>query len=185
MNVLYNPPEDTGLQSIFISGRYYSNHMISNGISNSAIVANTLHAWPLFLTKPISIDRLALMVNATGTATAARIGIYSNNPANNYPDALIIESGQMDVSTTGLKQATVSATLQPGLYWLAYLANGTATMSGPNTGLQPYPMGSSGLLNFGGYYTVALAYAALPATFTGSATVGVSQYTSVPFFRVV
>jgi len=69
----------------------------------------------------ITLDRIGIEV-ATGVATAVvRLGLYNNDPATATPSTLIGDYGTVDASTTGAKEITISQTLNPGLYWMAFV----------------------------------------------------------------
>ena len=94
---------------------------------------------------------------------------------------LLLDAGVVDTSTTGVKSITIRQALNPGLYWLACVGDGTApyVRSFAIAGLQTdYAMGYDNTLSaspsFG--YSYSFTYAALPASFGTSP----SLVTAVP-----
>ena len=77
------------------------------------------------------LDRSALSVNVT-TAVASALGkvvLYASN-ASGQPAGLLTETGTLDFSTTGVKEATVALTFRKGVtYWLGIRHSSTATLS--------------------------------------------------------
>jgi hypothetical protein len=88
-----------------------------------------------------------------------------------YPGKLVLDAGEVDVNTTGLKELTINLTLKGGkLYWLAFVGQDTtalvlaaipaadamATFLGFDNGLTGTPYLG---------YAVMQTYGALPATF--------------------
>ena len=78
----------------------------------------------------------AFIINCT-TAQAGkilRIGLYRVGSDGN-PAGLIVESGSIDVATTGVKTSTFTAqVLAPGHYWIACLSDATAALYTGSTG---------------------------------------------------
>lgn len=73
----------------------------------------------------------AVGVNCTTAVASAlcKVVIYDALP-NGQPDALLLETGTMDLSTTGNKTATASITLRRGrTYWLGVRHSSTASLS--------------------------------------------------------
>lgn len=67
-----------------------------------------------------------LWYRAGGTAGGdprIRIALYSNKTKTNYPDALLWDSGDVQVPTTGRYVITCNLAVPPGLYWLAWQVN--------------------------------------------------------------
>ncbi len=140
-----------------------------------------LIALPFASPRGATIDRLAFEVTVGGGAGAkARTGIYQATSATNiYPSALIVDGGEFDTTTTGVKAATVSVTLEPDiLYWAVFLS-GTAAptirrldITGVWLGV-PSTMGA----NAGNGVQVAQAYGALPNPYTAG---GIIQSATQP-----
>jgi hypothetical protein len=124
-----------------------------------------LMAVPIFLSEAATFDNLSLFVDGTGTATTARMGLYTS--ANGFPDSLIDE---VEVSVTSASQwtgAISSGTIGPGLYYLAAQANGTVTFRSIDRLNSAFSYGRSiaGQVAAAGMLAVANTYGALPATF--------------------
>jgi len=124
------------------------------------------------------IDYLGIECTVANAGAKARCGIYDSvSETNLYPNNLIVDSGEFDMSTLGVKSASVSVTLKPNkLYWAAFNNGGGASCStrsmsnaaGKGSAAIAFPngMGTGALIGL----TVAKAYGALPSTFTASAT---------------
>jgi hypothetical protein len=85
---------------------------------------NVLVAVSFELDAAVSIDRLACEVTVAGTAGAeVHVGIY-DSLSSGLPGQLVA-SGTVDGATTGVKEATVSASLQKGRYWVGAVSNRT------------------------------------------------------------
>lgn len=128
------------------------------------------------------MDIIAVDCTATGVNAKARCGIYDSTSGKNlYPNNLIVDSGEFDMSTLGVKSASISTKLKPNqLYW-AVLLNGTASSSiraisnivGKGSFTIPFP-NTMGTANSTGL-TVAQAYGALPSVFTAGAVVATTS----------
>lgn len=135
---------------------------------------NVLFASAFTVSRTVKIDSLALEITAGNAASrVARNGIYkATGIANVYPSSLVVDSGELDCSTAGVKAVTgLSVTLSPGAYWVVHLSNHaslTFRVIAPAGGdsILGAPSTIATTLNF---VSVAFAYAALPATFPGGA----------------
>lgn len=125
---------------------------------------------------PQGLNLLAFSVFTAGPANSkARMGIYTNLPGDTYPNQLVAETGEIDVSTTGLKTAAVSAfTLVAGdLYWVAHHCSiGAATYRALADGNSGYYVGSHATVPQTPENCIrkTQAYAALPSTFYSAPT---------------
>jgi hypothetical protein len=81
---------------------------------------------PWFVSDTVSIDRIAMQV-VTGQADAVcRIGVYPSS--NGAPVASLIEDfGTVDADAPGVKELAVDLTLEPGLYYICGVAQGSAS----------------------------------------------------------
>jgi hypothetical protein len=106
-------------------------------------VVGSLRLSPLHISKRLTFDRIGIEVTSFGASTAVcRLGIWADTGAG-YPGALVLDAGTVATETpNGSKEITISKVLNPGLYWLGYVAqviNCTvrhhAGAAGMNTGL--------------------------------------------------
>jgi hypothetical protein len=86
---------------------------------------------PMWFPETVRVDRLAFY-NCTGVGGGlARCGIYLGKRSGSiiqvhYPDRLIVDGGEKDCSTTGLKETSFDPPLilsGPQIYWTAFLGN--------------------------------------------------------------
>ena len=86
----------------------------------AAVTAGRFYSFPWYCDSVITIDRVAAEVT-TGTTGNIQIGIYpvdsTGSPVGLAP---VVSTGNIAVSGTGVKTATVSYTLYPGLYWIGF-----------------------------------------------------------------
>ena len=158
-----------------LQGRYYSGGMGSSTLTTASFGADNLRLVPFIVTKAHTYDRIGLGVTSgSGVSRYMRLGIYSTTYASGYPypDALILDSGEITVSSNAFYEVNISQLLTPGLYWLAFLNSYAFTIrlvsaaSCPINYLLGAPDGASGQ---DGYITVSQAYGALPNPFTAGA----------------
>jgi hypothetical protein len=149
---------------------------------------NTLRTLPFTVSRTMRLDRMALEVTTLGASAVARFGIYrTTGISNGYPTSRVVDSGELDCGSTGVKSATVDVTLSPGYYHAAVVV-GTATVvfRGLAVGAQTHIMGADNTLAaLHNGWTVAFAYAALPAAFPGSATANTGTVRPVHGVRLV
>jgi hypothetical protein len=152
-----------------VTNRYYS-CFNSGAVTTQQLVANTVYYLPFFVPEVAAWTRLGINVT-TGVSGAARLGIY-NNVGGVPSGAPLLDAGTVATTSTGEQEITISQTLAPGWYWLAIVANATATLTAESVS------GSTQLIGLGSasgsaadalYYTQASTYGALPTvgTLTG------------------
>jgi hypothetical protein len=111
-----------------VSARSYSvrtNATTAN--SSSSTSANTIALSPFIPANSITISNLQLNV-AGSTAANIRILVYSD--LNGVPSSKLIESTNLDCSTTGTKTYTTSYTFTAGtVYWLGSYSSASASVS--------------------------------------------------------
>lgn len=108
-------------------------------------VADRMDLFPFVPRADLSIDRLSVNVTTAVASSLGKIVLYASN-ASGQPAGLLTETGTLDFSTTGVKEATVALTFRKGVtYWLgigttrpqrsAWVANATPdlTVNAPTT----------------------------------------------------
>ena len=113
----------------------------------------------------ITVGGVMMRVTSTGTATLGRIGIYNTSiwsGAVIQPNSLLLDSGDLSLSTTGNKQFTTSLSLSPGIYYIVAVTNGSVTLQSHDgyPFIGGYAEDSNMIRNLQGNIT----YGALPAT---------------------
>lgn len=156
--------------------QWYCSFIVNATFASASQGVDQLRSVPFISGAGGAIDTIAFEV-VTGGAVGAvgRVGIYeATSDTNLYPGALVVDSGQFDCTTTGVKSATISATLKPNtLYWFAYhLGGATSTLRLLNTTSTPNVMGFGAALGGSSRsgLTGAQAYGALPATYNAGQT---------------
>ncbi|MGH2569314.1 MAG: hypothetical protein ACRDGA_13330 [Bacteroidota bacterium] len=98
----------------------------------------------IWIPNEVTFDRISVRVtdvSFSGSASAdARIGVW-NSDSENLPFELVIDSGIINISTTGFKQATINETLIAGLYHIGVLRSGNGTTNVSMRAIQPLPFG--------------------------------------------
>jgi hypothetical protein len=130
-----------------------------------------VHYFPVLIDQTISIDRLAIEVTTAVASSNARLGIYLDN-GNRVPGTLHFDAGaDIDCSTTGVKDLTVSTTLPKGLIHLAIGVAGGASAPtfvglAPLTGIIGSTSAGIALGDAPGLLSASSSYAggALPST---------------------
>jgi hypothetical protein len=157
--------------------RWYTGSATSGGSITSItnVPANTLMATPVIITRPTTIDRLGVRVfstNSDGTAVV-RVGLY-NSSNDVYPNALIVDSGDLPATSVATVTSVINQTLQPGLYWLV-LANSSNTGTSPglpsmSASVFPPVLGvNTAFSTNAGCLWHAFTWGALPTTFPSTA----------------
>jgi hypothetical protein len=156
----------------YLAGMF--NQTIALLISTTGPTVNTLYAMPFIVARTTKFDLISAEVTTLGSASNLRLGIYADT-GNCYPGALIFDSGNISAASTGIKDSTITASLQvfnPGLYWLTYENSATVPQIRilPASGYLALFPGTFGTGIPGYAYTVAHTVGALPNPYTGGAT---------------
>lgn len=116
------------------------------------------------LTEETTFDRIAIETTTSGSGELARLGIYNDDGANR-PSTLVLDAGQLDLSTSGAKELTIDQTLSSGIYWLCMLLD-TANTCRCYVNIEGSPVGFASSTTTTKVYGVqtAFSYASLPAT---------------------
>lgn len=137
--------------------------------------ANRLYYVPLLLGTPREVDAIVFRISSGAASTTAKAGLYASD-VNGKPAARLAQSGSIDTSAAGKKDATFTAKrYPPGLYYLAVASSGAPTLNssaGANTAQNPLlGADSTGVQFIGGLYeALSGGWTDLPTTAAGSLT---------------
>jgi hypothetical protein len=79
---------------------------------------------PIYVARATTYDRIGVSFGSSLGNPTIRLGLY--NYADGLPTSLILDAGTIYVTTPGLKSIVIDQTLQPGYYYLAWVADTTA-----------------------------------------------------------
>ena len=153
------------------AGRYYSTPSHQLSANTRTVYAGDLVAVPFLYTAARPVDAFALEVTTAGTGAVARVGLYAVG-ANGLPAKRLIESADIDCSTTGVKVATFGAvSIPPGWYYMLFVCK-TAIV-----GVRAFNGGGAGAL----FMTNMLGQAAFNAPYSYTRISGWNTgWTSLP-----
>lgn len=171
------------------NNRYHGSSIVPglSSISTTTLATGSLKASPIYVGKNRTVDRIQAEVTTFGASSKLRLGIYADD-GTGYPGALVVDSGEIDAGSNGVKNVTIAASLSPGLYWLAclggtanctYRAESSTCFFGPVFG---FDQAMSSVVRQP-YWVVAQAYGALPNPFTASGTVNTTS-TNIPLILI-
>jgi len=155
--------------------RWYSYNTTNLAVTTGAFAKDLLRAMPFVVSKTITIDRIGMEITVAGTAASVvRMGIYAD--LNNVPNALVLDAGTIAGDSATVQSITINQTLTPGLYWLTYIHNSTASITFRifAIGATPSVLGidsAFGATPIGIGVQSTLVYTTLPNTFTATPTV--------------
>ena len=72
---------------------------------------------PVYFEKGQTLSALIIEVTTAQAGTGIKMAMYSAN-ANGTPNALLVDAGTIDCSTTGIKTLVISTAVSKGMYWL-------------------------------------------------------------------
>lgn len=130
-----------------------------------------LYLVPFIVPESKTFVSLSINVVTREAAKGIRLGLYNSNATTRQPTTLIVDAGIVDLDTgTGVvnkNTKTISQLLAPGLYYAAFLSNGTGTavISGLGTvvsyGALGYALSSGGTITpIAGHLLVGQTYQA-------------------------
>lgn len=141
----------------------------SNG-DTKGIGANNFFIVPFELDTEMEITRCGIEVTTAGAASKTRVGVYACMP-NGTPGNILLETGDINSSTTGVKDVVFSSSrrLPAGWYYVGILSNvaGVAVRAYQASRLFPSPLGlNSSLVPIACRNgTVTSGWSSMPTTF--------------------
>lgn len=176
--------------------RYYCPYAVNNGsITNpgTALVINTIYAYPFVVDEILNID-LVVLKNQTAIASAeARVGLYKDN-GSLYPGELVTEftsASTFDMSSTGIKTKSVSGiTMYPGItYWLTIVSGHAIQITHLSTfavipilGFSPIGLTAG---NGNNSYTIGHTFGALPNPMTSGGAINAASLLFPIYLRYI
>lgn len=120
-------------------GRFYNMNYSVAATATQALTANRLYAQLFITSRKLRFDAISVRVT-TAASGNLKMAIYD---ANNQllPYKKLIETPDISTSSTGDKIAVIDITLNPGLYWLAFIANAAPTLGGTTAAYCISPLG--------------------------------------------
>lgn len=161
------------------TGMWHDAAHVDRAIASENLLADTFYAVPFYAPVDITVTDIGIH-SPVGAGDLAAIGIYEDD-GNCYPGALLLDAGQVDVSTGGDKIiAALSQALDAGnLYWLVVLLKANWQMRTRSTISSPAIFGTT-IISQGGfnYWAVAQAWGAgaLPGAYPGGGTLTAVDY---------
>jgi len=141
-------------------------------LTTVAPTANVLRAYPHIVPYKTTLDKIAINCT-TLTAGKQRLGIYSDD-GNCAPGARLLDAGEVDTGTTGVKAIDIAQVIEAGtLLWIVVVGNAAPTLRATPANAGSPILGYDNTLGTDAAigWSVALTYAALPATFPNGAAV--------------
>lgn len=166
------------------AGRYYHAGIINNpqSYTTGTYAHDFLRAYPVYFPRAVTIDKLATYVNTGVASSNIRIGIYTDN-GSFYPDTLIVDSGDISTASGGQKEATVTQSLSPDLYWFAHVfSSSSISFYAMTTSAFNDQFGLDNSATSAQHWRVAHTFGALPSTFTGG---GITRNEAMAFLQFV
>jgi hypothetical protein len=116
-------------EEFLIGGRlaYYTPIINGTALTTGTPAINQAQAVPFIVSRAVTLDRLACNVTTLVAGGKIMLGLYSNTAGDLYPNALLA-SGEVTTDAAGVKEVVINVTLQPGVYWLVYVANTATTL---------------------------------------------------------
>lgn len=151
--------------------------IIPNGVNATfgavygSYAINTIYLVPFEMKAKQTFTSIEFKISAAAASSFTRLGVYTAGQ-DGFPLNLLVDSGAIDSSTTGIKSATIDLDLSPGLYYFASLSDGAID---PITG-----SGNDGIIGHSTTAQVAMiyktqTYGALPSSLSGTYTINTNR----------
>lgn len=155
-------------------------------LSGGTIYGNALGqgvAWPVVFNRDGTLTRLALSVTTLAASSKARIAIWADN--GGVPGALILDAGQIDGATTGIKELTISQAVRAGVvYWFSVTLQGATGLQirhAPVVGVGQPETTNSAIFDYGGGQGVFFTGETGAHSANAPGTLGASQGATASF----
>jgi len=121
--------------------------------------ANRIYYFPFKVDAPITITKAAIRVDTLAALGKGLIGCYASTGALQPTGASLLTSGELDTSSTGLKQTTgLSAVLTPGIYLASFQASVTVVLTCASYGVAGLMQLASGMVSWAQNHYVSRTY---------------------------
>lgn len=170
------------IYAVLRTGEYFAPFPAKGGTYIKNLTAFSCYAYPFPVVRDITIDKLSIEVRTAATGKKVRFGIYKDD-GNIYPGDLLLDVGEVDVGTLGVKAVIVDQPLSKGLYWFAVLSDGTPALRIIETAFAPMGITPDDLGKFYTYWYKTLTFNPLPDSFPAGASRGnISNFASTLVF---
>jgi len=153
-----------GLFQVLRTGEYF--HPGVGYVSTTTLTANRMYSILFPVPRDLTVDRMAIEVTAEIAAAGCFLGIHSLG-TNLAPGALLVDGGEVDCSTIGIKAAVLSEALTGGIYFVTIASEAAITVRSISIYALTLPgwfrSTNFSLIDIGWYKTHA--YGALPDPF--------------------
>jgi len=135
-----------------------------------SVKPDALDCIPFPVPYTMSFDAIGIRVATGDTGAKVRLGVYADT-GELYPGTLILDAGEVAADTAGPKILSINLTLPRGLYWLARVQTGSATLYGmASEAVLPIGMDDSLVDEPMTAWRVDAAYGPLPSTYPSGGT---------------
>jgi hypothetical protein len=171
------------------SGNWWLNQSGSVTTQATGSLYNYLILSAFYIPETVTVDRVAVHVAVLGSGDI-RLGLYAHDPTTGRPSSRLADWGLVSATTTGIKELTISQTLNKGWYWFAHCwqtSNTTAhtyTANPLNTLNIPVFLGtsSSGMsISRGATYYFVPVTGALPSSASNAIGLNINNSMRVAF----
>jgi hypothetical protein len=176
LSIEFSRTGDIGISTLEMVPTYYYRPSGSNSSATATI--NRVGYMAIFVPTTTTIDRIVCRTGSSfsGSPTAGivRLGIYRDTAGK--PSSLVVDAGTVSATAANTNyEITINTSLSPGIYWLAFVSQQTATNATYVSFLSPsyqFTIGQTATPTSGaaGWYTDTVS-GALPSTATITGTV--------------
>lgn len=104
----------------------------NRGAASVTVAAGTCYFVPFTIGQSLTLSLFGIAVTAAASGTA-EIAIYDDDGTNGRPLTRLVRVSGLDTSTTGVKSASISLSLTPGIYWAALRCTAAPSLAGASS----------------------------------------------------
>ena len=151
----------------YVAGRYYFPQFFIGTGTAGAVSAGRLYAVPIEIRTPTTFTKIGINVTTGATGSPVWAGSAFTRIRRACQAALVVDAGEVDVTTIAAVEATISKTLF-GRYWLAVIFESATSLqitlqSSASTNVGDY--GAEGPIGGANVLRPTVTYGPLPSTY--------------------
>lgn len=148
-----------------VNDRYYTGEYVPS-TSSFTVAADRMYFIPFEVRSRETWTRIGVEVTTLSSGDA-RLGIFECDMSTGEPGDLVLDAGTVSTSTTGIKEITISQSLDVGFYFLAVVFDATPGMRRGNTS-KLWWIGAASPSVVGASTYKAFTFGTLPSSAAGS-----------------
>ncbi|MHC5746764.1 MAG: hypothetical protein ACYTXT_33715 [Nostoc sp.] len=107
---------------------FFTPLVVSLSSGTTGLNASSITYTPFYIASTVTISKFCINVASAVASSAVTCGVYSHDTTTKLPSNLL-GSASVSTATIGVKDLTISLTLNPGWYWFAITPSGVPNLT--------------------------------------------------------